>query len=319
MKPTRCFLSAILLLAACGKITAPATGGEAHRFPLAEARRGFATKLITKENVGEPVPAPPAGIFDLVKYPSPIGELPAYVSHPPADGKKHPAILWIVGGFSNSIGEIAWTPEPAENDQSASAFREAGILMVYPSLRGGNDNPGFIENFYGEVDDVLAARDWLAKQPDMDPERIYLGGHSTGGTLALLIAESSGSFRAVFAFGPVANPRSYGPERLFYDLSNPKESELRAPIRWLEGISSPTFVFEGTRSPGNIASLNALAKASHNAAIRFHSLPDATHFSALRAMSQLIAQKILRDTGPTSNVEFAEPEIAAASGPSHRP
>ena len=314
-----CFLSAILLLAACGKSTAPAQDENVHRFPLADARRGFTTKLITKEHVGEPVPTPPAGVFDLVKYPASTGELPAYVSHPPTDGKKHPAILWIVGGFSNSISEIAWTPGPADNDQSASSFREAGVLMMYPSLRGGNDNPGFIENFYGEVDDVLAARNWLAKQPNVDPERIYLGGHSTGGTLALLVAESSSGFRAVFAFGPAANVRSYGTDNLFYDLSNPKESELRSPARWLAGISRPTFVFEGTKPPSNIASLNALAKASQNAAIGFHSLPNATHFSGLRPVSQLIAQKILHDTGPTSNVAFTEQEIAAALGSSHRP
>ena len=78
--------------------------------------------------------------------------------------------------------------------------------MMYPSLRGGNNNPGHMESFFGEVDDVLAARALLAKLPYVDPERIYLGGHSTGGTLALLVAECSGAFRGVFAFGPVYGP-----------------------------------------------------------------------------------------------------------------
>ena len=205
-------------------------------------------------------------------------------------------------------------PDPADNDQSASVFRDAGVLMMYPSLRGGNDNPGFIENFYGEVDDVLAARAWLAKQADVDPTRIYLGGHSTGGTLALLVAECAGGFQGVFAFGPVANARSYGPKNLFYDLSDPKESELRSPIRWLDGISCPTFVFEGVNPTSNIASLNLLAKANHNAAIQFHPVPNATHFSALQPVSRLIARKILQDTGATPDLSFSEQEIAAAVG-----
>ena len=53
----------------------------------------------------------------------------------------------------------------------------------------------------------------------VDPDQIYLGGHSTGGTLALLVAESTDRFRAIFSFGPVANMRNYGTDILFFDLS----------------------------------------------------------------------------------------------------
>ena len=66
--------------------------------------------------------------------------------------------------------------------------------MMFPSLRGGNDNPGNKEGFLGEVDDVLAAADFLSKQEFVDPNRIYLGGHSTGGTLVLLVAACSNKF-----------------------------------------------------------------------------------------------------------------------------
>ena len=85
--------------------------------------------------------------------------------------------------------------------------------MMFPSLRGGNDNPGVREGFFGEVDDVLAAAEYLSKQAFVDPQRIYLGGHSTGGTLVLLVAECSGRFRAVFSFGPVLGTRGTAPER----------------------------------------------------------------------------------------------------------
>ncbi len=305
-------LCTLLLFTGCSRKTT-AQGVETNHLSLTEARRGFVTKLAVKENVGEPAPAPLAGVFELVKYPSPVGELSAYVSHAPADGQKHPVILWIVGGFSSSISQIAWTPGPADNDQSASSFRQSGVLMMYPSLlRGGNDNPGFMENFYGEVDDVLAAREWLAKQPFVDPQRIYLGGHSTGGTLALLCAECSDVFQGVFAFGPVANVRGYGPESLVYDLSNPKESQLRSPLNWLDSVSSPTFVFEGANPRSNVDDLRTMAKANRNPAIKFYPVPKATHFSDIQPVSKLIAAKILRDTGPIMSINFSEQEIAGA-------
>src|SRR5205085_2693378 len=104
-----------------------------------------------------------------------------------------------------------WQDEPPQNDQTASAYRKAGIATMFPSLRGGNDNPGFKESLFGEVDDVLAAREYLARQDFVDPKRIYLGGHSTGGTLVLLAAASTDQFRAVFSFGPVDDIRGYGP------------------------------------------------------------------------------------------------------------
>ncbi len=283
--------------------------------PLAEARRGFTTHLVVQENGGHPAPEPPAGVFNLVHYPSPAGDLAAYVGVPPADGKKHPAILWLTGGFSNGVSALAWTPGPADNDQSATAFREAGIVMMYPSLRGGNDNPGHLESFFGEVDDVLAARAWLARQPGIDPARIYLGGHSTGGTLALLVAEIGGPFRAVFAFGPVFGPRGYGVGQLTYDLSVAKETELRAPFRWMAGIMVPTFVFEGTEAPGNIAALRALEKMPHPDALRFHAVDGMTHFSILQPMTRLIARKIVGDAGPAANIAFTPGEIEAAVQP----
>src|SRR5262249_6398512 len=111
---------------------------------------------ITKTGALEPpVPTPPPGVFNLIRYKSPLGELVAYVTPDPGDRAKHPAIVWITGGDCNSIGEM-WTEQPRSNDQSAAAYRKARIVTMFPSLRGGNDNPGRREGFYGEVDDVMA-------------------------------------------------------------------------------------------------------------------------------------------------------------------
>ena len=312
------FLS-LLLSAGCGRQPTQPQGNLPDRPPSAQAkpadnpsllegRRGFSTKIVRKKSDRQPPAEPPPNLFRLVRYDSPAGKLAAYVSPAPQDGKKRPAILWITGGDCNSIDEGCWQEQPPQNDQSASAYRKAGLIMMFPSLRGGNDNPGVREGFFGEVEDVIAARDYLAGQDYVDAGRIYLGGHSTGGTLVLLVAAASDRFRAVFSFGPVANLAGYPAEYRPFDTTNAGEFELREPVHWLGAIRSPVFVFEGTER-GNLTSLQQLAKTSTNPLAHFHPVKKGDHFSILAPTNRLIADKLLRDTGPATNVSFTEEEL----------
>jgi dipeptidyl aminopeptidase/acylaminoacyl peptidase len=214
--------------------------------------------------------------------------------------RKYPAVIWLFGGFDNGIGDTAWAPAEPDNDQSARALWQSGLAVMYPSLRGGNQNPGSKEGFYGEVDDVLAAADWLASQTYVDPQRIYLGGHSTGGTLALLTAACSDRFRAVFAFGPVADVSVYGQENLPFDINNAQEVKLRSPIQWLRGIKSPTFVFEGSRG-GNVDDVQAMRSITPSVVCQIVDGHD--HFSLLAQVTPRIAAAILADRGPAFDVE----------------
>ena len=305
----------LLLLAGCNPSAPPAspvTGAPGAPPSLSEARRGFTTKLTRRATENEPAPTPPRTL-QLIRYDAPAGKLAAYLTPPTGDGKRHPAIVWVFGGFGNSIGETAWRRVPPKNDQSAIAYREAGIVTMYPSFRGGNDNPGAKEAFYGEVDDLLAAADFLGKQPHVDPTRVYLGGHSTGGTLSLLGAESTDRFRAVFCFGPADDVAGYGSENLPFDLTNPRELELRAPGRWLHSVRSPTFVFEGIQQ-GNLDSLQGMQRASKNPLVHFYPVAETDHFSLLAPLNRLIAAKIVGDVGPKTNIAFTEAELVAAVG-----
>jgi acetyl esterase/lipase len=303
-------LLASLTLAGCDSLTKKtaepaATEGDAS---LVDARKGFQTKL-RPSAVDRTAPTqPPKGVFQLVQYDAPVGKLSAYLTPDKKDGKKRPAIIWITGGDCNSIDEGCWKDGPANNDQSAGAYRKAGIVMMFPSLRGGNNNPGKKECFLGEVDDILAAADYLAKQPHVDPARIYLGGHSTGGTQVLLVSECSDRFRAVFSFGPAHDVSGYPAEYISFDTSNPREIRLRSPGYWLSQIKSPTFVLEGGVQ-GNIDSLNTMAKASTNANVHFLGVKKATHFSILAPVNKLIAGKILEDTGDACNISITEEEV----------
>ena len=47
---------------------------------FAEAHDAFQTTLAEKNSDDDPIPDPPEGVFDLVHYPSKVGDLAAYVS-----------------------------------------------------------------------------------------------------------------------------------------------------------------------------------------------------------------------------------------------
>lgn len=280
---------------------------------LLERRKGFSTKLTKQERDGTPPAAPPSKLFRLVRYRSPAGELAAYVTPPPKEKGRRPAVLWIVGGMDNGIGESAWMPAGAENDQSARAFRDAGFVLMQPSFRGGNDNPGVRESFYGEVDDVLAAAEHLSKLEYVDPKRMYLGGHSTGGTLAVLVAAATDRFRAVFAFGPVSSVVGYGQDSLVFDVNDAKESELRSPLSMLDAIVTPTFVIEGTQAPSNADGLGAFETRRGRTPVHLFLVEGTDHFSILTPATRLLAAKVQEDRGTGITLTAAELNAAVSA------
>ncbi len=284
-------------------------GGE-QRQSFAEAHDAFQTTLARQESDDDPIPEPPEGLFDLVKYPSKVGELSGYVSCDPGDGQKHPLIIWVVGGWGSAMGDFPWTYPEWENDQTGSAFWRSGVLTMYPSFRGGNGNPGHYETLFGEVDDIISAYEYAASLPYVDPERIYLGGHSTGGTRALLASEYSDKFRAVFCFGAVDDIRYHNNSQFTFDTNKEEEYEMRSPIHWLEDIKKPTFLIEG--SEGNGTNLKRIQEATDNENIHCYVLEGADHFAPLGPITPLLAEKILADTGATSSITITQEELEAA-------
>jgi acetyl esterase/lipase len=285
---------------------------------LLATRQGFQTQIIPSSYRPDgPADAPPPGLFRLVRYPSSAGPLAAYVTPDPGDGKKHAAVVWAHGGFGG-IGGFFWEPAPAKNDQSARAFREAGCVLMCPSWRGENDNPGRFELFYGEVEDLLAARAYAAQLPYVDPERIYLGGHSTGGTLVLLAAVSTDQYRAAFSFGGapdiervVTNGKGYG--NTPFDHRSKEECRLRSAIHFVGAIKRPTFYFEGESSSyNNEAAL--MKQQAQLAGVPFEAfmIRSGSHFTILDPITRLVARKILQDTGTTCNIQLTAAEVQEA-------
>jgi hypothetical protein len=184
---------------------------------------------------------------------------------------------------------------------------------MLPSRRGGNDNPGRFEQLYGEADDLVAAIEHVRALPYVDPERVYVGGHSTGATLVLLAAAITDRFRAAFVFGPIEHVGGYGLVHVPYAAPDEKrldaEMGMRSPILWVQDIKRPVLVFEG--EGGNSLAAAALEREakSKQVPLRTFVLPNQDHFSALQPISQVIATKILADTGAEPSFELSRREL----------
>ncbi len=289
--PLASLVAALALLPAS---LAPSAGSD--ETSLEKARRGFETELNKSEFEKKDPVKPPEGLA-LVHYDSPTGRANAYITANPKKGQRHPAIVWLVGGFpAGGATDTAFEPGKYDNDQSAIQFRREGVITLYPSLRGTFGVPGVQESFLGEVDDVLAALDYLRTRDDVDPKRIFLGGHSTGGTLTLLVSEVQNEFRAIFSFGPVARMSDYGKSSVLFDPKNKAEDLVRSPIYHLDGIKTPTFVFEGAAG-GNPDSLEEIRDANKNRALRCALIPGVNHFAYIAPLNHHLARAIAQDDG----------------------
>jgi dipeptidyl aminopeptidase/acylaminoacyl peptidase len=282
---------------------------------LLRARAGFQTRVSPNPNYQSdgPVDQPPPKWFRLVQYPAPPGNLAAYLSPDPGDGKKHPAVVYAHGGFGG-INGFQWGRE------SFAPFRDAGFVLFCPSCRGENENPGRYEMFYGEVDDALAAIDYVAKVPYVDPARVYMVGHSTGGTITLLAAESSPRLRAAFSFGGAPDLQTVDYGNTPFDRRVAQEVRLRSPIHFVAGLKTPTFYFEGDRDAegkpdeGYIPDALRMQTMARQAKVPLSVYPvkGGNHWSIVRPIITLLAGKLSADTGPSSNVPLTQEEVNAA-------
>jgi pimeloyl-ACP methyl ester carboxylesterase len=78
--------------------------------------------------------------------------------------------------------------------------------------------------------------------------RIYLAGHSSGGTLALLAALASGRFRAVAALDATPDlPVFFRPGKAYkevpFDLGDPRELEVRSPLAYARSLKCPARLY----------------------------------------------------------------------------
>ena len=146
---------------------------------------------------------------------------------------------------------------------------ELGAALVFPNVRGST---GYGKTFVAldngvkredSVKDIGALLDWIAKQPDLDPERVMVTGGSYGGYMTLAVATNYNdrircsldvvgiSHFATFLTNTESYRRDlrrveYGDER---DPVLAEFFEQIAPLNNAGRITKPLFVVQGANDP----------------------------------------------------------------------
>lgn len=255
-------------------------------------RAAFRTRLLYHVPSPQRFPPSPAptGVEEIA-YPSGELRLRAWAKASNSGPTRKPAVIFLHGGF-------AFGPEDFD---TARAFLNAGFTIFTPLLRGENGLPGDFSMFYDEVADVLAMADAVKARPDVDPARIFLAGHSVGGTMAMLAGMASDVFRAVASFSGSPDQIAFCGAQPWtgivpFDRENPREFEMRSPLAYPGSFKSPTRLYFGSQEgffAGSTPLLATLAKAAGRNVEAQQVIGD--HYSALpeeivRAISFFNAQ-----------------------------
>ena len=119
----------------------------------------------------------------------------------------------LLGGFYRAGGTgprptavlLHGLPGVEKNLDIAYHLRDSGWNCLYFHYRGSWGSEG-VYSLDGLWDDLLAAADWLQRQPSVDVDRLALVGHSLGGYLALTAGASEARFRVIAALCPLVSP-----------------------------------------------------------------------------------------------------------------
>ncbi|MEM1011860.1 MAG: alpha/beta fold hydrolase [Planctomycetota bacterium] len=303
-----------------------------------DLRGDFTTEVFRDINAdAEPLPQPPAesGVV-VTSYRAELGDLHAYATPVRDDGVKRPALIWVPGGFSGTGPDIL-DPSAADpaNDQTVTTYLQAGdngdrLVVFVPTFRGTNGNPGQTEMFLGEADDLVAAVEHVSARPDVDPEQIYVAGHSTGGTVALIAAALTDVPAGVLCVGGapdyVVTLRlgGYGVEP--FDTSALQEAKMRSPITFAEHLKVPVLYVEGgledASADGYPAAARRMAAMAPKADMTVVLPRGRDHFTVLAPLHRVVAQSLVAENGlpqprrllEATSVGPADPQTAQTMG-----
>ena len=176
--------------------------------PADHAPRNFERDIAAKARTDSIYAARSRGVMDFskIKYRSRAGDMdvPAYLFAPTTKrgARGHAAMVWVHGGVHGDWGAtmLPFVKEAVER----------GYVIVTPDYRGSNGYGAAHYNAidYGgkELDDVMAAYDYLKTLPYVDPDRVGIMGWSHGGFITShLVMRDDTPFKAAAAIVPVTN------------------------------------------------------------------------------------------------------------------
>jgi dipeptidyl aminopeptidase/acylaminoacyl peptidase len=199
---------------------------------------------------------------ELVRYPSTDGvSVPAFLYKPRREGKVPVVVVWHGG------------PEGQERPRFSAFLQfvvaELGFAVLAPNVRGSD---GYGKKYLALDDGVLRERsladigatfDFVAKRPDLDPERVAVYGGSYGGymVLASMVFHPKRVRAGVDVVGISSLPtflestQEYRRDLRRAEYGDERVPEVRAvqerisPLNHVEKISAPLFVVQGKNDP----------------------------------------------------------------------
>jgi dienelactone hydrolase len=144
--------------------------------------------------------------IESIAYYLPAGAASQQVRVPETDGLMLPATLYSPRGCSAERKPAivllhGWLKKGAtdtELEWYADLLAEEGYVVLVPLMRGwggGQNDCGL-----SQPADIARAIEWLAAQPDVDPNRIGIVGFSFGGQVALLTGALSRRVKAIVSY-----------------------------------------------------------------------------------------------------------------------
>ena len=172
--------------------------------------------------------------------------------------KRYPMIVVVHGGPAADT-RSSW-PRPGLPLQLLSS---QGYFLFYPNPRGSYGQgeeftQANVKDFgHGDLRDILAGVDTVAKEYPIDQNRMGIAGWSYGGYMTMWTVTQTHRFRAAFAGAGIANWQSYYGENAIdqwmipyfgasvYD--DPAVYAKSSPINFIKNVTTPTLIAVGER------------------------------------------------------------------------
>jgi len=135
-----------------------------------------------------PQPPYPYGEREVVVDAPEDGKLAGTLTIPAGEGK-HPALLLITGSGSQDRDETIFAHRPYR--LIADHLTRAGFAVLRLDDRGSGKTQGKTTSLDTDIGDAQASLAFLFAQPEVDPARVGIIGHSVGGMIAPIVATRS--------------------------------------------------------------------------------------------------------------------------------
>lgn len=238
--------------------TGPTAPGDLWVYSIADAKSHQITHSLVAGMRAEDMIEP-----YLIHYPSKDGKwtISAFVYVPynlPRNGE-HPAIVLVHGG--------PWAQSRNSFNRFVQYMANQGYIVVAPNYRGSTgygkefQEADFLDMGGGDLQDVLAAADWIQQTGYVDRKKLILMGASYGGYLTMLgVTKAPGLWAAGVSIVPFVNwfteIQNEDPELRESDLAttgdpvkNKALYEDRSPINFVDQIKAPLYLLAGGNDP----------------------------------------------------------------------